>query len=150
MPGPDAGRRPHLLQDAHAGGRADPAVTFPAPSPLSDGFSVFGSQRQMARPSLQYADMSVPLSPSEQVTPIFDDMHSYGNMMHMRTTLILDDTLIAEARRLTGLTEKTAIVHAGLQALISRESARRLANLGGSDTHAAAPPRRRTAMRRAR
>ena len=86
---------------------------------------MFESQRQMARPSLQHADMSVPLSPSEQVTPIFDDMHSYGNMMHMRTTLILDDTLIAEARRLTGLTEKTAIVHAGLQALISRESARR-------------------------
>ena len=82
--------------------------------------------------------------------PIFYDMHSYGNMMHMRTTLILDDTLIAEARRLTGLTEKTAIVHAGLQALISRESARRLASLGGSDTHGAAPPRRRTAVRRAR
>jgi len=104
----------------------------------------------MARPSLQHADMSVPLSPSEQVTPIFDDMHSYGNMMHMRTTLILDDTLIAEARRLTGLTEKTAIVHAGLQALISRESARRLANLGGSDTRATAPPRRRPVTRRTR
>ena len=57
--------------------------------------------------------------------------------------------LVEEARRLTGLTEKTAIVHAGLEALIARESARRLASLGGSDVKAAAPPRRRSDTRRA-
>jgi Arc/MetJ family transcription regulator len=51
----------------------------------------------------------------------------------MRTTLILDDELIEEASRLSGLAEKTAIVHAGLEALIARESARRLAALGGSE-----------------
>ena len=68
--------------------------------------------------------------------------------MHMRTTLILDDALIEEARRLTGLTEKTAIVHAGLEALIARESGRRLASLGGSDAKAAAPPRRRSDTKR--
>jgi Arc/MetJ family transcription regulator len=79
-----------------------------------------------------------------------EDMHQYGNMMHMRTTMILDDELIDEARRLTGLSEKTAIVHAGLEALIARESARRLANLGGSDVRATAPPRRRLAPRRGR
>jgi Arc/MetJ family transcription regulator len=78
------------------------------------------------------------------------DMHQYGRMMHMRTTMILDDELIDEARRLTGLSEKTAIVHAGLEALIARESARRLANLGGSDVRATAPPRRRLAPRRGR
>ncbi len=78
------------------------------------------------------------------------DMHQYGIMMHMRTTMILDDELIDEARRLTGLSEKTAIVHAGLEALIARESARRLANLGGSDVRATAPPRRRLAPRRGR
>jgi Arc/MetJ family transcription regulator len=77
-------------------------------------------------------------------------MHRYGILMHMRTTLILDDTLIEEARRVTGLTEKTAIVHAGLEALIARESARRLASLGGSDPKAAAPRRRRPYARRAR
>jgi Arc/MetJ family transcription regulator len=76
-------------------------------------------------------------------------MHRNGILMHMRTTLILDDALIEEARRLTGLTEKTAIVHAGLEALIARESARRLASLGGSDRKAAAPPRRRPDTRRA-
>jgi Arc/MetJ family transcription regulator len=53
--------------------------------------------------------------------------------MHMRTTLIIDDDLLEKARKLTGLREKTAVVHAGLDALIARESARRLAALGGSE-----------------
>ena len=61
----------------------------------------------------------------------------------MRTTINLDDDLIREAQRLTGLKERTALVHAGLRALIERESARRLARLGGSDPGAEAPPRRR-------
>jgi Arc/MetJ family transcription regulator len=61
----------------------------------------------------------------------------------MRTTLVLDDDLLAEARRLTGTTEKAALVRAGLQALIERESARRLAALGGSDPEAEAAPRDR-------
>ena len=51
----------------------------------------------------------------------------------MRTTLNIDDRLLDEAARLSGLPEKTAIVRAGLEALIARESARRLAALGGSD-----------------
>jgi Arc/MetJ family transcription regulator len=63
----------------------------------------------------------------------------------MRTTLILDDTLLERARSLTGLREKTAVVHAGLEALIRRESARRLAALGGSDSKARASRRRRRA-----
>jgi Arc/MetJ family transcription regulator len=49
----------------------------------------------------------------------------------MRTTLALDDDLLSTARELTGVTEKTALVRAGLRALIERESARRLAALGG-------------------
>jgi Arc/MetJ family transcription regulator len=53
--------------------------------------------------------------------------------MHMRTTLIIDDELLKRAQELTGLPEKTAVVHAGLQALIARESAKRLAALGGSE-----------------
>ena len=52
--------------------------------------------------------------------------------MHMRTTLNIDDELLAEAKRLSGLDKKTAIVRAGLKALVALESARRLAALGGS------------------
>jgi Arc/MetJ family transcription regulator len=60
----------------------------------------------------------------------------------MRTTLNLDDALLDEAQRLTGLTEKTALVRAALEALIERESARRLARLGGSEPNLAPVPRR--------
>jgi Arc/MetJ family transcription regulator len=49
----------------------------------------------------------------------------------MRTTLALDDELVRTAQELTGVTEKTALVRAGLKALVERESARRLAALGG-------------------
>ena len=51
----------------------------------------------------------------------------------MRTTLVLDDDLLAEAQRLTGVKEKTLLVREGLSALIERESARLLARLGGSE-----------------
>jgi Arc/MetJ family transcription regulator len=61
----------------------------------------------------------------------------------MRTTLILDDELIEKARRLSGIAEKTAVVRAGLEALIARESARRLAALGGSEPGLRAVRRRR-------
>jgi Arc/MetJ family transcription regulator len=61
----------------------------------------------------------------------------------MRTTLALDDALVAEAAALTGLTEKSALVREALKALIEREAARRLARLGGADPAATAPGRRR-------
>ncbi|MGH9051851.1 MAG: type II toxin-antitoxin system VapB family antitoxin [Acidimicrobiia bacterium] len=51
----------------------------------------------------------------------------------MRTTLNVDDDLLREAQRLTGLKEKTAVVRAGLEALIARESGKRLAGLGGTE-----------------
>jgi Arc/MetJ family transcription regulator len=62
----------------------------------------------------------------------------------MRTTLIIDDALLAKARQLSGLAEKTAVVHSGLEALIARESARRLAALGGSEPKLKAVRRRRS------
>lgn len=71
-------------------------------------------------------------------------MHTY---MHMRTTLILDDALLDRARRLTGIDEKTALVHAGLEALIARESARRLAALAGTMPDLTPAPRRRAPPR---
>ena len=61
----------------------------------------------------------------------------------MRTTLNLDDELIRRAGELTGRTEKSTLVRLGLEALISQESARRLAALGGSDPDAVAAPRHR-------
>lgn len=63
----------------------------------------------------------------------------------MRTTLNIEDSLLEKAARLTGLTEKTALVRLGLQALIARESARRLAGLAGSEPELKAIPRRRSA-----
>ena len=64
-------------------------------------------------------------------------------MMHMRTTLNIDEELLREAELLTGIKEKTAIVRAGLEALIARESARRLAALGGTQRDLQLAPRRR-------
>jgi len=64
--------------------------------------------------------------------------------MQMRTTLNIDPTLLREAGKLTGITEKTALVRMGLQALIARESAKRLADLGGTERGLAPVPRRRS------
>jgi Arc/MetJ family transcription regulator len=61
----------------------------------------------------------------------------------MRTTMNLDDALIAEAQKLTGIEERTAVIHAALRALIARESARRLALLGGKMPKLKPIPRRR-------
>jgi len=66
----------------------------------------------------------------------------------MRTTLILRDELVQKATKLTGIGEKTALVHAGLEALIARESARRLAALGGTEPKLEAPRRRRSEQHR--
>jgi Arc/MetJ family transcription regulator len=63
----------------------------------------------------------------------------------MRTTLILSDDAMAKASALTGVKEKTALVHLGLEALIAKMSAARLARLGGTERKAKAVPRRRTA-----
>lgn len=65
----------------------------------------------------------------------------------MRTTLALDDELLTKAHALTGLREKSALVREALKALIERESARRLARLGGSEPALTAPPRRRVVER---
>jgi Arc/MetJ family transcription regulator len=61
----------------------------------------------------------------------------------MRTTLALDDDLVAQAQQYVGITEKTALVREALRALIERESARRLSRLGGTSPKLESPPRRR-------
>jgi Arc/MetJ family transcription regulator len=54
-------------------------------------------------------------------------------LMHMRTTLNINDSLLRHAAKLTGVKEKTSLVRLGLEALIARASARRLAELGGTE-----------------
>lgn len=66
----------------------------------------------------------------------------YEKGAQMRTTLALDDDLLEKAQAFTGLKEKSALVREALRALIERESARRLALLGGSDPLLEIPPRR--------
>lgn len=61
----------------------------------------------------------------------------------MKTTLNIDDGLLDQARRVTGISEKTALVRSGLEALIARESARRLAALGGAEKRLHSIRRRR-------
>lgn len=64
----------------------------------------------------------------------------------MRTTLTIDDELLAEALRIAGLNDKTALVREGLRALIERESARRLAKLGGTEPQLNSVSRREPGM----
>jgi Arc/MetJ family transcription regulator len=59
-------------------------------------------------------------------------MHQSSILMHMRTTLNLDDELLRRAREYTGIEEKTALIHTAMRRLIAQEAAKRLAALGGS------------------
>ena len=70
-------------------------------------------------------------------------MYKICILICMRTTLNLDDQLLKEAQRLSGVTGKTAVIHAGLRALIARESARRLAALGATEKELEPVRRRR-------
>jgi Arc/MetJ family transcription regulator len=74
-------------------------------------------------------------------------MHSTSRLDFMRTTVNLDDALLAEARRLTRIEERTALLHEALRALIARESARRLARLSGSEPQLRSVPRRQSRRR---
>jgi Arc/MetJ family transcription regulator len=80
------------------------------------------------------------------IAPSFDDIicASLTGMTIMRTTLALDDDLIEKAQTLIGPMDKTALVREALKALIQRESAKRLALLGGSDPLVQSIPRRQT------
>ena len=62
----------------------------------------------------------------------------------MRTTVVLDDELLAKAEAYSGIPEKSALIREALKALVEREAARRLARLGGSEPDVTPTPRRRT------
>ena len=78
-----------------------------------------------------------------RVPPHLVHMYDSYILVHMKTTMNIDDELLDRARRLSDIREKTALVHAGLEALIARESARRLARLGGSEPRLKPTRRRR-------
>ena len=65
----------------------------------------------------------------------------------MRTTVNIDDCLLAEASKATGVKEKSKLLHDGLRALIARENARAIIALGGSDPDAWIPERRRSPVK---
>jgi hypothetical protein len=65
--------------------------------------------------------------------------------MHMRTTLNLNDHIVNKAAQLTGIKEKTSLIHKGLEALIALEARKRLARLGGTERGLRLTPRRRSA-----
>ncbi len=67
--------------------------------------------------------------------------------MHMRTTINIDETLLKKASKLTGVQEKTSLIHLGLEALIAKQAALRLAQLGGSEPRLQSPPRRRSTIK---
>lgn len=72
-------------------------------------------------------------------------VHGAAGIYPMRTTVTLDDDLIAAAQEYTGIKEKSALVRAALTALVEREAARRLARLGGTMPDLKRVPRRRSA-----
>ena len=72
-------------------------------------------------------------------------MHDLCILIHMRTTLNIDDQILKKASQLTGIKGKTALVRLGLEALIARESSKRLAKLGGTENSLRSIPRRRFA-----
>lgn len=72
------------------------------------------------------------------------NVHENGISMHMRTTINIENALIARATELTGIKEKTTLVRMGLECLIARESARRLAKLGGTEKDLRPIPRRKS------
>lgn len=70
--------------------------------------------------------------------------HQQSAALIMRTTIVIDDALLAKATELSGLHERTAVIRESLKALIERESARRLAKLGGSEPQLELVSRRRS------
>jgi hypothetical protein len=73
-------------------------------------------------------------------------INAYIEEPEMRTTLIIEDALVERASKLTGINEKTALVRKGLETLISLESSKRLAALGGSEKKIRMPRRRRSEL----
>lgn len=102
----------------------------------------FRSDIKVHCPRVRCCFLRPPASDMASYDVYYDDNGEGANTM--RTTLNIDDRLLSEARHITGLTQSAALVREGLRALIERESARRLARLGGSERQLKPIPRRRS------
>jgi Arc/MetJ family transcription regulator len=83
--------------------------------------------------------------PCRQTSGWLKTLYFFLTGMHMRTTLNIDDKILKKASRLTGVKEKTSLVRLGIEALIARESSKRLAKLGGTEDNLRSIPRRKSA-----
>ena len=108
----------------------------------------FDQQDGIAKDLAGKLTKSVPRKASILKSASLTDASNKGTLMHMRTTLNIDDKLLSEASRLTGVAEKTSLVRMGLEALVRREAARRLAAMGGADHRATGAPRKRSRDRK--
>lgn len=117
---------------------------FVSPSPKTGG-----CRKRFLPPGRYRADRRRKLDPQHGGRDLnaWRCMHQSSIMMHMRTTLNLDDDLIREARKYTGIEEKTALIHEALRHLIAREAGKRLAALGGTMPDFKLPRRRRSSVR---
>ena len=108
--------------------------------------------RQLAfrRPELSVSTARIRPSTLRPAAPRIASSDDQPGDKTMRTAVNLDERLLAEAQRLTGIQERTALVNAGLKALVEREHARRLAQLGGSEPALSPIPRQRKALERLR
>lgn len=102
------------------------------------------TSRTACWPALSPAEAAKPARHRAVAGMFVDDAYERGIFVCMRTTLNIDDALLQQAQEMTGETEKTKLVHLGLEALIQRAAALRLAALGGTDRIAAAGARRKS------
>lgn len=100
-----------------------------------------GTQREQAR-SGRHARLTM-----ESAALALCDLYESYILSRMKTTLNIDDALLEQAAHLTGVREKTSLVRLGLEALIARESARRLAELAGTEKRLRPIRRRRLPAR---
>ena len=92
-------------------------------------------------PDVEVSAVTSEKSAGKRLAGLFPHLQKYGDLTYERLN---KETLLKKAARLTGITAKTALVHLGLEALIARESARRLAKLGGTDKNLRPIRRRRS------
>jgi Arc/MetJ family transcription regulator len=86
---------------------------------------------------------AAPFAKTLKAASLDVNFRAYGGLRPMRTTVVLDDDLLAKAQAYTGVGEKSALLREALKALIERESALRLGRLGGSEPQLKPVPRRR-------
>jgi Arc/MetJ family transcription regulator len=109
-------------------------------------FHSYAERERADRLAIEHAIEARIMSSTDVYSGSGDDTARQENPI-VRTTLNIDDELLEEARRMTGISEKSVLVREGLRALVERESARRLARLGGSEPELGPVPRRQSSRK---